>query len=225
MIARTHSRTVSALIDTRSEFDSLADVYLLIAIAVAAIVFGAIGFALLRYRRRDGRAASRRESAPLAEGIYAVVLVAVVAVLATLTFRTEAKVDEVSTDPAQVVDVTAFQWGWRFTYPHTGVTIVGDDQRPPTLFVPAGETVRFDLTARDVIHAFWVPELRFKRDAIPDRTTSFDLVFSRGTIGRCAEFCGLAHAEMTFDVVAFPPAQFRDWLRSHEEAARAEGGG
>jgi cytochrome c oxidase subunit 2 len=74
--------------------------------------------------------------------------------------------------------------------------------------------VRFTLRSRDVIHALWFPELRFKRDAFPGKTQTFDLVFDEPETftARCAEFCGLDHAEMTLDVRAVPQAEYRTWL-------------
>ena len=82
------------------------------------------------------------------------------------------------------------------------------------LVVPARETVEFAITSRDVIHAFWVPHLRFKRDAFPRLTTKFDLVFDKpGSYpGNCAEFCGLHHADMRFGVRVLPRAEFDEWL-------------
>jgi cytochrome c oxidase subunit 2 len=204
---------VPGSIDTRSEYDSLAALYLPIAIVVALLVFGAMGFALIRYRRRPGREPSKRTELPVVEGLYALVLAGIIVVLIAATFSTESKVDSVAPDPAAKIDVTAFQWGWRFTYPGTGVTVVGDQRQPPTLMVPTGETVQFRLTSHDVIHAFWIPELRFKRDAFPARETTFDLVFDEDTIGRCAEFCGLHHAGMTFQVAGLAPADYERWLR------------
>jgi cytochrome c oxidase subunit II len=157
--------------------------------------------------------------------LYALVLAAVVVFLLTMTFRTDDRVVEVSADPGQKVDVTAFQWGWRFTYPGDGVTVVGDDKRPPTLVVPLDTTVQFTLRSRDVIHAFWIPEVRFKRDAFPDRETTFDLSFDEQDMtGRCAEFCGLAHGEMTFDVVAMGQDEFGDWLRTQRRAGEIQHG-
>jgi cytochrome c oxidase subunit 2 len=206
--------------DTRSEYDSLAGIYLPIAIAVVVLVLGTMAFALFRYQRREGRQPSTVASLPVVEGVYALLLVAIVAVLVTVTFRTEAKVDAVSDDPDLTVDVIAFQWGWRFTYPERRVTVVGNVHRPPSLFVPAGSTVRFELRSRDVIHSFWIPELRFKRDAIPGRTTAFDLTFDANSIGRCAEFCGLDHAGMTFDIVALSPPDFASWISQRAESAR-----
>jgi cytochrome c oxidase subunit II len=216
---------VEALIDTREEFQDLWGIYLPIGVAVTVAVFGLVLFTVVRYRRRDDELPQGREGPPIIEGLYALVLAAVVVFLLTMTFRTDDRVVEVSADPGQKVDVTAFQWGWRFTYPGDGVTVVGDDKRPPTLVVPLDTTVQFTLRSRDVIHAFWIPEVRFKRDAFPDRETTFDLSFDEQDMtGRCAEFCGLAHGEMTFDVVAMGQDEFGEWLRTQRRAGEIQHG-
>ena len=216
-----------ALIDTREEFDDLWALYLPIGVGVAAIVFGLVLFTVVRYRRRGEDHPRGREAPPIVEGLYVLLLAGVVVFLVAATFGANDRVTELASDPGAEVDVTAFQWGWRFTYPGEGVTVVGDDRRPPTLGVPTDTTVRINLRARDVIHAFWIPELRFKRDAFPDRETSFDLSFKeegRMEPGRCAEFCGLAHGEMTFDVVAMAPSEFRDWLGRQRQAGEIQRG-
>jgi cytochrome c oxidase subunit 2 len=84
--------------------------------------------------------------------------------------------------------------------------------------LPAGETIEVRLRSRDVIHAFWVPEQRFKRLAFPDRETRFDLRFDRtGRFGGvCSTFCGVRHREMTFVVDVRPRAAFQSWLRARE---------
>jgi cytochrome c oxidase subunit II len=216
---------VYALIDTREEFQDLWRVYLPIGIAVAVIVFALVLFALVRYRRRGDEIPGGREGPPIIEGLYALVLAGVVVFLLAMTFRTDDRVIEVSPDPGLQVDVTAFQWGWRFTYPGEQVTVVGDDRRPPALVVPTDTEVRFTLHSRDVIHAFWIPELRFKRDAFPERDTTFDLSFEEDEMtGRCAEFCGLAHGEMTFDVVAMAHDEFESWLDTQRRAGQIQRG-
>ena len=216
---------MEALIDTRKEFEDLLGLYLPIGIAVAVIVFGAVLFAVVRYRRRDDELPRQREGLPWAEGLYAVVLAGLVVFLLSATFSANDRETTVSDDPGLEVDVTAFQWGWRFTYVGEGVTVVGDDRRPPTLVVPTDTTVQFTVRSRDVIHAFWIPELRFKRDAFPERESTFDLVFDEEeSTGRCAEFCGLAHGEMTFDVVGMQSADFRAWLRTQRRAGEIQHG-
>jgi cytochrome c oxidase subunit II len=209
---------VHALVDTRKEFDDLAGVYLPVAFAVVAIVFGALVFALLRFRRRDDELPHQREEAPRLEIAYAVGLAAVVAVLLTLTFNTQDRVDALSPTPDLRVGVTAAKWNWRFEYPQHGITRISGDTRPTTLVVPSDRTVRFALRSRDVIHAFWIPEVRFKRDAFPHRTTRFDLVFDKPGFypGVCAEFCGLEHGQMRFSVEVRPPRDFDAWVASQQ---------
>ena len=105
----------------------------------------------------------------------------------------ESRIDAVAAT-GDTVEVVAFQWGW--TFRHDGRTVTGDDLHDPTLVVKAGRTIRFRIISRDVIHSFWIPSERFKRDAFPQRWTEFDLTFDRpgSYVGRCAEFCGLQHA-------------------------------
>jgi cytochrome c oxidase subunit II len=201
------------VVETRHEYNHLFDLYVPIALGVFAIVSGLVVFALVRYRRRGDERPGGRSDAPVAELLYVLVLAGVVALLVTSTFRTEAKVDRVSSRPALQVNVTASKWKWRFTYPSYGISVVSADTRPSTLVVPAGQTVRFRLTSIDVIHSFYVPALRFKRDAFPQSTTTFDLVFERPRfMGECAEFCGLHHADMLFSVEALPPSKFKAWV-------------
>ncbi len=215
-------------VETNSqEFQGLFTLYLVIGLVVAALVLGTIVYAVIRYRRRDGMTPREARGMKPLEAMWVLLVGAVVVVLIVSTFRTEDRVDAVSADPAQTVRVLAFQWGWRFTYPGAGITSTGSSQRPPTLVVPAGEPVRFELSSRDVIHSFWIPELRFKRDAFPNRVTTFDMVFDPGvtTTARCAEFCGLDHDQMDFQVISMEPADFKRWLQSHERsAARSRGG-
>jgi cytochrome c oxidase subunit II len=204
------------VIDTRREFEELfLDLYLPVMIVVGVIVWGVVTFALVRYRARRGRMPSQKSEAKVAESLYALGLATVAAILIWQTFTTENRVDSVSSNPGARVDVVAFKWQWRLTYPGQGVApVVGTRAHTPELVVPTNTTVRFTLRSRDVIHALWFPNLRFKRDAFPDRTTRFDLVFDEpgSFTGRCAEFCGLDHAEMTLRVRALPANEYRAWL-------------
>ena len=142
----------------------------------------------------------------------------IVVVLFALSFRTEDRVDAVSPSPDVTLHAEAFAWGWHFTYGDTGPTVVsppsGVGVTGPTIELPLGQTTRVVLTSNDVIHAFWVPGFLFKRDAIPGRTTEFDLTpTDLGTYqGVCAEFCGLNHAFMTFTVRVVEPQEFSAWL-------------
>jgi cytochrome c oxidase subunit II len=126
------------------------------------------------------------------------------------------------------VQVIGKQWSWDFNYldddafetgqhaQDVGEAGTGVLKDQVTLWLPVDESVEFTLNSRDVIHSFWVPAARFKRDEFPKRHTRFDLTFDRvGTyIGRCAEFCGLRHTNMDFFVRVVPRAAFDRWVRS-----------
>jgi cytochrome c oxidase subunit 2 len=207
----------------RDEFQDLFSIYAPIAAAVFAVVLLGYIVVVVRFRRRRGAAAAEPPQPSDRwrwEVVYAAVLAVVAAVLITVSLRAADRVDELSASPGLTVDVTAFKWQWAFSYRDQGVRIEGVEGEYPTLTVPSDTTVRFTLTSNDVIHSFWVPNVRFKRDAFPDRTTEFDLTFDE--LGRhegiCAEFCGLDHTIMRFEVDVLPPDEFRRWL----DQARAE---
>jgi cytochrome c oxidase subunit II len=202
--------------DSRSRFADLFSVYEWLMIAVAAIVFGLVLFAVVRYRRRGDEYPRAKDERTVTESIYALVLVAIAITLVALTFRTEDKTDAVASSGGVRVNIVAFQWQWQFTYPDFRRRVLGTTKRVPTLVLPVDTVVRFDGVSRDVIHSFWVPAARFKRDEFPKRHTRFDLTFDRvGTyIGRCAEFCGLRHTNMDFFVRVVPRAAFDRWVRS-----------
>jgi cytochrome c oxidase subunit 2 len=209
--------------DTRSAYDDLWwHVYAPILLVVFVLVGAAVLYAAVRFRRRDDELPRQKANDHLKEGVYVFVVACAVAVLVFFTFKTEYHEDALASNPALTVQVTAFQWQWRFDYAPRGPSVVGTRSHPALLVVPAGETIRFTATARDVIHSFWIPELRFKRDVNPyAKVARFDLVFPRAKLyqGRCAEFCGLRHADMTFDVRALPRREFDRWLAAREGGA------
>lgn len=102
------------------------------------------------------------------------------------------------------VRVHTFQWGWRFTQPGPDGEPVETDN---ILYIPAGEPVVALVTSEDVIHSFWVPRLAGKIDAVPGRTNEVLLQADEPGLyeGVCAEFCGVGHALMRFQVVAYSP--------------------
>lgn len=213
-----------ALVDTRAEYDHVFSIYVPIAIGVfALIVLLSLG-AVIVYRRRPREKAARWHEHNPIEGAYAVLLTCVVAFLLYVTFSAEHRVDTVSARerPQLVVNVTASKWEWHFNYPAYGIDRYSGTTGEQDLVVPTNEAIRFRMSAVDVIHALWVPQLRFKHDLIPGSIQNATLTFSRpGTFsGQCAEFCGLLHADMIFVVRAVSPAQFAAWTRSQAAATR-----
>jgi cytochrome c oxidase subunit II len=207
-----------ALVDTRHEYDHLASIYVPIAIGVFAAIVLAVAFALLRYHGRAAERAARwHEHNPL-EGGYAVLLALTVTFLLYLTFTAEHQVDTVAAHqtPALTVDVTAAKWEWTFFYPRYRITERSGTVGRQPLVVPTGEPIRFELQSVDVIHSFWIPQLEYKHDLIPGSTQLTTLSFERAGLfqGACAEFCGLRHADMIFNLRAVSPAQFAAWADS-----------
>jgi cytochrome c oxidase subunit 2 len=147
------------------------------------------------------------------ELLFVAMPIVLVFVLLGLTFRVDALLTETTEQPELVVEVTGFQWQWQFHYPELGITISGDPEDRPVLWLPVGRTIRFKLLADDVIHSFWVPDFLQKRDMIPGVVNEIELTVDQTGrwTGRCAEYCGLNHWQMWFEVRAVPGDQFDTW--------------
>jgi cytochrome c oxidase subunit II len=117
-------------------------------------------------------------------------------------------------EPALEVEVVGHTWWWEVRYPNGAVTA-------NEIRIPVGETVELALPTADVIHSFWVPELQVKKDNIPGSDNRMWVVADRAGRfpGQCAEFCGLQHAHMRFEVVALAPDEFEDWMDREAEPA------
>jgi cytochrome c oxidase subunit 2 len=184
------------------------------ALGLAALVWALILFAAVRFRRTADNPEPRSQKAnntPL-EIAWTVVPLLIVIGLFVYTYHIEASVEALAADPPVNVTVNGFRWGWTFAYAG-GPRITGTSLAPPELVLPVGETAAIAVTSSDVIHSFWIPDMLFKRDAIPGRVSTFDLTPSKvGTyLGRCGEFCGLNHALMTFRVRVVSPAEYQRW--------------
>ncbi len=184
------------------------------ALAVGAIVCCLIFYVIIRFRRRDDEIPSQHAANIPLEIAYTIIPLLIVAGLFYFTTTTQDRVDNISNTPAVRINVTAFQWGWKFQYTDTPVVISSQGAEKPKLVLPVDQTTRITLTGIDVVHNFFVPEFLFKRDATPGLVTSFDLhPVKTGTyLGHCAEFCGLRHAEMLFDVSVLSRADYGRWL-------------
>lgn len=120
--------------------------------------------------------------------------------------------DTLRADPeAMELEVTAFQWGWKFKYPEYGITTT-------EIYLPIDQQVLFVMESNDVIHSFWVPEFRVKQDIIPGQTT--ELRITPIELGeykvRCAELCGTEHAYMLADVVVVSEGDFLAWVEAQK---------
>lgn len=116
------------------------------------------------------------------------------------------------------IRVTGARWWWRIAYltPNGESVATANEIR-----LPVDEPVDFKLNSEDVIHSFWIPALGGKVDMIPGRETRLRLQPTRvGAFrGVCAEYCGTAHAQMNFEVIVMPRADFDQWLENQQKTA------
>ena len=202
---------------------------------IAEVVFGLVVAAMITalaaswYRRHKGMGPSQKAEANRVELGYVAVLTGMAIFLMIASVTANAKDFPRGDPPAALhIQVTAYQWCWKFHYTGQPVTVTATCQHGsyPTLVVPTGKPVELDVTSADVIHAFWVPYLREKMYAYPGHVNKFTvtLTSSGRWIGRCAQLCGLYHYEMDFWLQAEPLAQYNQFLRAHGGTALSGGG-
>ena len=204
----------------------------LAAMLVGVLVWGLIGYACVKFRRRrdDEIPVQTRYNLPI-EILYTVAPVVMVLVFFFFTVTVQ---NEVLASPSKgskadhTVTVVGQQWSWTFNYDKDkaldGSTTVydgGTTADRPTLYLPVDQSVKIQLRSPDVIHSFWVPAFLFKMDVVPGRDNHFTFTPTReGTfVGRCAELCGVYHSRMLFDVKVVSEAEYK----THLENLRKQG--
>lgn len=187
---------------------SLFDLYLGLGIFTAVIVFFLL-LASLIGRKKAGKThvSDDRGLVP----VITAVLTAIV--LFGLAFGTFNAIGYMTTPPSNdkvlTIKVTAFQWGWNFSYP-SGFSSVN------LLYVPVNRTIILNVSSRDVFHSLGIPDMKVKADAIPGRWNTLWFVAAKTgnyTI-RCYELCGVGHSFMTATLVALSQADFDNWYKS-----------
>jgi cytochrome c oxidase subunit 2 len=216
--------------DARKILD-LTQPFFWIAVVIGAFVlFGTI-YVAVRFRARPGddEAPKQVHGNTILEVGWTIVPALILAVMAVPTVATIFDLAKDPTDPNTLrVTVTARQWWWQFHYDDASNIETANE-----LHIPAGTPVVLTLQGpppcsgencydNGVIHSFWVPELGGKKDVVPGRSHFLRLEADEpGTyLGQCAEYCGLAHADMRVRVVAHTPAEFRAWQQRQQEPLR-----
>lgn len=214
------------------------------AFGTGAVVWGLILFVVFRYRRRseDEIPVQTRYNLPL-EIFYTIAPVMMVVVFFSNTVATQNKVLEDGPDnqPTNIIEVTGQQWSWTFNYGVGELDLSADEDRfddkfayssyvheggtgsyIPELWLPVGETTRFNLHSPDVIHNFGVPSFLMKMDVVPGRVNHYVIKPTReGTFkGGCYELCGLYHSRMLFTVKVVSRAEYDAHLESLAEAGQ-----
>lgn len=196
-----------------------------IATAIFVVVEGALLFAVVRFRRRKGdeRSVKQIHGNTRLEIVWTIVPAVLLAAISVPTVATlfDLRREPAPAENALQIEVTGHQWWWEFTYPDYGFTTANE------MHIPAGRPVYLTMTSSDVIHSFWVPRLSGKRDVVPGRITNLTLEADEPGLylGQCAEFCGLAHADMRHRVLAESESEFEAWARAQAKPATLPDGG
>ncbi len=213
---------------------------------ISLLVLGLLLYVVVRFNRKANPVASKTTHNTAIEVIWTIVPVIILVIIAVPSITLLARQYETPPADAVTIKATGYQWYWGYTYPdHGEIEVISNmldegeavrrgepgqlavDNR---MVVPAGVPLRIQTTASDVIHAFAVPSLWFKMDAVPGRLNEKLLTIKEPGVyyGQCSELCGARHAYMPIVVEALPPAEFAAWVRAQggsmpgeEEAAPA----
>jgi len=192
------------------------------SMVIGVIVWGLIGYAVIRFRRkhRDEKPKQNRYNVPL-EIMYTVLPFLIIGVLFLYTVRAQDAVMAHSGNPDRTIMAIGQRWSWTFNYyeqdnPAVGAVIhnAGTIENYPDLYLPVNQKILFKIESNDVDHSFWIPEFYFKMDAIPGRTNTFEVTPTKlGTyLGKCAELCGAYHSQMLFNVHVVTLSEYYAYL-------------
>ncbi len=195
------------------------------AIVFSIVIFAAVSWALFytvaKFRERPGedREPAQFHGNNRLEIVLIVVPVVIVVLLTLLSVRAMARLNPTPADAVKI-DVLGAQFYWNFDYPEVkvqGGTLMNGNE----LVLPVGKQIALTITGKDVIHAFWAPNLGGQRDAIPSVKKTWQVDTSRPGVyqGNCTVLCGASHANMRFKVIVLPQAQYDAFIKGAQAYA------
>lgn len=196
------------------EIKSLAIFLFVLSAIILLGVEGVLVYSIIRFRGRPEAQVRQTRGDNTIEAVWTLIPIIIIIIIFSVTTRA---MDSLKLPGGDVeLQVVGHQWWWEVDYPEEGFVTANE------IHVPQGREVGIDLTSADVIHSFWVPQLGGKTDLVPGHTNRAGfLAATPGTyLGQCAEFCGLQHAHMRFDLVVESAAQFSDWVRHQQRPAQ-----
>src|ERR1019366_9433359 len=179
-------------------------------------------WAVIFYRRKSDNIPKQSQYHIPLEMTYTVIPILIVFGLFAAALVVENK--EVANPKTNVtIDINAFQWGWKFTYPGKDVVVVGQTTQDPTMVMPVNTDVHINLTSSDVLHGFYVHDFNFSRYALPGVLNQFTFrAVNTGTFnGQCTQLCGLYHSLMWFRVKVVTASQYAQWVTTFNNPAAA----
>lgn len=215
-----------------------------VCVGIGVVVFGVMFYSIIKHRRSKGAVADNFHESTAVELAWTLIPAAIIVYIGIQAFPVLKNMYDFD-DSAMTVEVVGYQWKWRYTYlsedPAEQVSFFSNLSTPDDqinnrtekgenyllevdepLVLPVGSKVRFVLTAADVIHSWWVPQLSVKKDAIPGIVNETWTIINEPGIyrGQCTELCGKDHGFMPVVVRAVPQAEFDEWMSGKQDEAR-----
>jgi cytochrome c oxidase subunit II len=207
------------------KIDTLWDVLLICSIPIFVLVTTVVVVSVIRFRMRPGE--EELDGPPIhgntrLEVIWTAIPATLLIALCAYAYIVLHDIEKAPAAQELNVKVTGQQFTWTFEYRGTN----GKNFTVPQLYVPEGQSVRFNIVSKDVLHDFWVPAFRMKIDAVPGIVTHYRVTPTEtGTYPVvCAELCGLGHAFMRQTAHVLPRQKFTAWLAKMSQANAAAGG-
>lgn len=201
------------------QIDHLYNIVLIITGIAFVLSEAALIYFSFRYRAKAGEKALYSHGSAKAEAIWTAVPAAILIVLGFMSQNLWAKIRQPKNYPApdMTVRVLAEQWLWHFKTEGPS----GEIEVQNALHIPVGKNVRFELMAQDVIHGFYIPDLRVHQDAVPGITSSVWVQATKtGTYEiRCTQFCGTNHYQMKGEIIVDTPEDFQAWANNAKAEA------
>ncbi|MDH4256845.1 MAG: cytochrome c oxidase subunit II [Gammaproteobacteria bacterium] len=212
--------------------------------AIAVVVFGAMIYSLVKHRKSLGVEPAQFSHSMKAEVIWTIIPIVILLIMAVPSAETMIRLED-TRKPDLTIVATGYQWKWHYEYQGENLEFYStlsrssaDARRKDSgidpftvdnylldvdnrLVVPKGRKVRLLLTSSDVVHAWWVPDLAIKKDAIPGFVNEawFRAEVAGVYRGQCAELCGMDHGYMPIVVEVVEPAEYQAWLDSRRDDA------
>jgi cytochrome c oxidase subunit 2 len=192
------------------KIDDLLNVMIVISSFVFSLVMVMLGYALWKFKAKPGDESDGEPIHGNTKLEIAWTLIPTIIVLfgGGYSWKVLHEIEEKKPN-ALTVDVFSQQYAWSFAYPGKGYKYIQGE-----FHVPVNRQVQFKMHAQDVIHSFWVPEWRIKKDNVPGITTT--AIVTPNKVGTyqliCTELCGFGHATMRAKVVVESPGKFREWV-------------
>lgn len=200
-----------------------------VIVAISIFVLFLLLYVVVKFRRGANPEPSRTTHNTFIEVVWTVLPVAILVVIAVPSLTLLARQYEPAPADAITIKAVGYQWYWGYEYPDHDVEVISnmlDEEEADArgephqlavdnrMVVPAGVPLRIQTTAADVIHAFAVPALWFKMDAVPGRLNEKMLLIEEPGLyyGQCSELCGARHGYMPIAVEALPMEQFEAWV-------------